>query len=82
MFLFLKSVDLSGIREYDRKASLLRIALSFNSPSVTVPVEKCSKFCFVSITIQKICSGHYLPRKYTFKTIILRINQAISIRCE
>lgn len=33
-----ESVDLSGIRDYDKKVSLLRIALSFDTPSVTVPV--------------------------------------------
>jgi hypothetical protein len=33
-----KSVKLDDIRDYDKKASLLRMAISFNTPSVTVPV--------------------------------------------
>ena len=31
-------VKLDDIRDYDQKASLLRQAVSFNTPSVTVPV--------------------------------------------
>jgi hypothetical protein len=31
-------VKLDDIRDYDEKASLLKIAISFNTPSVTVPV--------------------------------------------
>ncbi|CAF1343870.1 unnamed protein product [Rotaria sordida] len=33
-----KSIKLDDIRDCDKKASLLRIAVSFNTPSVTVPV--------------------------------------------
>ncbi|CAF1221615.1 unnamed protein product [Rotaria sp. Silwood1] len=33
-----KSIKFEDIREYDKKASLLRMAVSFNTPSVTVPV--------------------------------------------
>ncbi|CAF1074641.1 unnamed protein product [Adineta steineri] len=33
-----KTVKLDDIREYDKKVSLLRKAVSFNTPSVTVPV--------------------------------------------
>ncbi len=37
-FMLFQSVKLDDIRDYDHKASLLRMALSFNTPSVTVPV--------------------------------------------
>ena len=35
-------MKLDIIRDYDKKASLLRIAVSFNAPSVIVPVSKFS----------------------------------------
>ncbi|CAF4243027.1 unnamed protein product [Rotaria sp. Silwood2] len=33
-----KSIKLEDIRDYDKKASLLRMAISFNTPSITVPI--------------------------------------------
>ncbi len=34
-----QSIKLDDIRDYDKKASLLRMAVSFNTPSVIVPVN-------------------------------------------
>jgi hypothetical protein len=43
-FQLFQSVKLDDIRDYDKKASLLKMAVSFNTPSVTVPVDF---FCYV-----------------------------------
>jgi hypothetical protein len=45
---------LDDIREYDKKASLLRKAVSFNTPSVIVPVG-ISSFAFRLETVSWAC---------------------------